>query len=114
MNNNNPAQGYGQIFGVAFCDAFRQIVREEVTVLLAPVMEKLTQPAEEPVPELHTVADVMARTQLSKPTIYNLIAKGSLVPVKLGRRTLIPGDQLRALMETPKVKAKNEKRGRNA
>lgn len=44
--------------------------------------------------QLNTVKDVVARTKLSRSTVYVEMASGRLRSVKVGRRRLIPESQL--------------------
>lgn len=46
----------------------------------------------------YSVNDAAVALSLSKRTIYNLIEDGTLRTFKIGRRTLIPADDVRALV----------------
>ena len=46
-----------------------------------------------------TVAEALRLTGLGQTKLYELIGSGDLETVKIGRRTLIPMDSLRALIE---------------
>lgn len=50
-------------------------------------------------PLAYSVADACRVSTLCKSQIYNLIRAGRLEARKLGRRTLIPAQSLRALIE---------------
>lgn len=43
---------------------------------------------------LHPIPDAAAILAISRTTIYDLIARGDLKPVKIGRRTFIAQDEL--------------------
>lgn len=45
---------------------------------------------------LLTVADVCERTQLSRATVYRLLASGAIESVRIGRSRRIPLDALQA------------------
>ena len=45
-------------------------------------------------PLLHPVAGAAATLGVSRSTLYELIADGRITTVKIGRRTLVPHDEL--------------------
>jgi excisionase family DNA binding protein len=49
-------------------------------------------------PIVDSIADTAVRLNLSRTTIYELIAKGQLRSVKIGKRRLIPRDAQRELL----------------
>lgn len=46
----------------------------------------------------YSVIEASKLTSLGRTTIYQLISKGALTPIKIGGRTLIPAKQLRDLL----------------
>ena len=50
-------------------------------------------------PMAFSIKDAGATLSLGKTTIFNLIREGRLRVVRVGGRTLIPADSLRALLE---------------
>ena len=54
--------------------------------------------AKHPEPMMYTVPAVMTATSLGKTTVYELMRSGVLVRRKVGKRTLITAESVRALM----------------
>jgi Helix-turn-helix domain len=52
-----------------------------------------------PEPLAYSVADAIRVSTICKTRLYQLIAEGKLEARKIGKRTLIPGASLRALIE---------------
>jgi excisionase family DNA binding protein len=50
-------------------------------------------------PVSYTVADATAALGIGKTTLYELIEAGKLRKIKIGKRTLIPASDVRALAE---------------
>ena len=51
-------------------------------------------------PEVVSVAEAQAMTRLGETKVYELIKKGDLVSIKIGRRRLIRLDSIRRLTGT--------------
>jgi excisionase family DNA binding protein len=47
----------------------------------------------------YTISEAAAALSIGRTTIYKLISEQRLRTVKIGARTLIPADQIRALIE---------------
>ena len=54
---------------------------------------------EQGAPLAYSIKEVCRVSSLGRTRVYQLIAAGRLEARKLGRRTLIPADSLRALLE---------------
>ena len=54
---------------------------------------------------LHTVQETMKALRISRTSLYSLIEKGSIKPIKIGGRTLFPETELTRFIED--LKAKN-------
>src|SRR6188472_4321545 len=53
---------------------------------------------------LHSVPEAQVRLGgLGKTTLYDLVAKGELETVKIGRRTFIPSDSVQAFIDRRRV-----------
>lgn len=50
-------------------------------------------------PLAYSIAGACKASSLGKTKIYELIAEGRLETIRIGRRTLIPADSLRALVK---------------
>lgn len=50
-------------------------------------------------PLSYTIAGAMAATGLGRSKLYELMASGALAKLKVGKRTLIRADSLRALID---------------
>ena len=57
----------------------------------------------EPRPIAHQVPRAAQISGLSRTTLYGLMKSGELATIKVGRRTLIADDDLRALIDRHKV-----------
>lgn len=51
-----------------------------------------------PCPIAYSIADACAVSSIGRTRLYQLIAEGRLEACKIGRRTLIPAEALRALI----------------
>ena len=51
-------------------------------------------------PLLQTINDAGQELGVGRSTLYELIASGAITPVKIGRRTLIPHDELERYVDT--------------
>jgi excisionase family DNA binding protein len=51
-----------------------------------------------PAPLAYSIADAVAVSSIGRTRLYALIGEGKLKAVKVGKRTLIPADSLRALL----------------
>lgn len=52
-----------------------------------------------------TIADASARTSISKPQLYRLIAAGQIETFRLGRRRYVDAGSLRAFLDAAKAAA---------
>ncbi|MBT2133965.1 helix-turn-helix domain-containing protein [Croceibacterium sp. LX-88] len=52
-----------------------------------------------PAPLAYSVADACRVTSIGRTRLYELIGQGKIATRKIGRRTLIPADALRAFVE---------------
>jgi excisionase family DNA binding protein len=52
--------------------------------------------------KLLTVEDVMDILRISRPTLYRLLKSGSLIPVRIGKRTLFDPTDIRSFVEASK------------
>ena len=52
-----------------------------------------------PQPLSYTIHGAMTATGLGRSTLYQLMASGALAKLKVGKRTLIRADSLRALID---------------
>jgi len=62
-------------------------------------MQANTSRAGEPAPLAYSVKEAARVSSISKSGIHNLISAGKLKAKRIGRRTIIPADSLRALIE---------------
>lgn len=52
-----------------------------------------------PTPLAYSIADACRVTSIGRTRLYELIGEGRITTRKIGRRTLIPADALRAFVE---------------
>jgi len=51
-------------------------------------------------PLLHSIQATIQILGVGRSSLYGLIAEGKIYPVKIGRRTLIPDQEIRRYVET--------------
>ena len=60
-------------------------------------------------PQFITIAELMERSTLSRPTVYRHIKRGSIPTIKIGRRVLIDAEFLVQLQKQAALSAKEGK-----
>jgi len=58
-----------------------------------------------PHPQIYTVKDTCAVLKISHSHCYSMIRAGVLKPIKMGRKTLIPIEQINQLLNAPSLGA---------
>lgn len=74
------------------------------TMQLLQVQQQLPPRTLDPA-QRYTVIEALALLRTSRKTLYELIAKGELHPIKQGRRTYIAGTEIARLSQVPAVSA---------
>ena len=83
------------LFNQAIADAVRPVIREEIQILLAPILEKKK---EEEKPEVWTKKDACGFLGISRPTLDALVKEGYLHATHIGRRVYLDAREVRALV----------------
>ena len=82
-------------------ELFNAFFEKAVAEQVAKVLSEREQ--QKPCPRYYTVVEAAEILRVSRMTIYNLIKRGKLSPLKVGRRTLVDANSFDSAVESQQI-----------